>query len=212
MQDPVYLNDKHVLSRMLASETRHECQHYFNNGFQQDFDQQDRRVLAIWMRDVCQAEECQPDIFPLSIRIMDTFLSIVRTQKSQLQLLGSVALLVASKLRQTTQIPTKHLIYYTHDLITVNELKSWELLLLTTLKWDLAMITAADYLDIFIKLEDEHMSMLIEDEALRLIYECCLGKLSFQERVLFNCSHLFAKLILANITTDANITIRDTRL
>lgn len=163
---------------MLASETRQEMESYFESRLQRDFNEGDRRELAIWMRDVCQAEECQADIFPLSIQIVDKFLTFVRTKRSQLQLLGAVALLLASKLRQTRQIPAKHLIYYTQDLITLNELKTWELFVLTTLKWDLALITPVDYLDILIKrmkLDDEQLIGEIEDETLRLIHQSCLN-------------------------------------
>lgn len=177
MEDPVYLGDEHVLSRMLASETRQEMQSYFESRLQRDFSENDRRELAIWMRDVCQAEECQADIFPLSMLIVDRFLSFVRTKRTQLQLLGAVALLLASKLRQTSQIPAKHLIYYTQDLITLNELKTWELFVLTTLKWDLALITPVDYLDILLKrmkLNDDQLTSDIEEEALRMIMQCCL--------------------------------------
>jgi hypothetical protein len=179
MEDPVYLDDERVLNRMLASETRQEIESYFDLCVQKDFTESDRHELAIWMRDVCVAEECQPDVFPLSILIIDRFLSVVRTKRSQLQLLGSVALLVASKLRQTVQIPAKHLIYYTQDLITRSELRTWELFVLTTLKWDVALITPTDYLDIFIrrmKLADPQMISDIEDQAQKLIVECCLGK------------------------------------
>lgn len=179
MEDPVYLSDEHVLSRMLASETRQaeDMQSYFENRLQRDFNENDRRELAIWMRDVCQAEECQPDIFPLSMLIVDRFLSFVRTKRTQLQLLGAVALLLASKLRQTSQIPAKYLIYYTQDLITLNELKTWELFVLTTLKWDLALITPVDYLDIYIrkmKLDDDQLISDIEEETLKMINQCCL--------------------------------------
>lgn len=186
MEDPVYLKDEHVLSRMLKSEARQEMQSYFENNFQNDFTQEDRYTLADWMRDVCQSEDCQPDTFALSVQIVDRFLSLVRTKKTQLQLLGSVALLLASKLRQTQQIRAKQLIYYTRELITLNELKTWELFVLTTLKWDLALITPFDYLDIFVRRlfptnrfmqrGDEQRIADIEDEAIRLIYECCLGE------------------------------------
>lgn len=177
MEDPVYLSDEKVLSRMLISETRQELHSYFDTRMQRDFTENDRHELAVWMRDVCQAEECQPDIFPLSMLIVDRFLSFVKTKRTQLQLLGAVALLLASKLRQTNQIPAKHLIYYTQDLITLNELKTWEFFVLTTLKWDLALITPIDFLDIFIKqmkFDDEQFTSDIEDEAHRMIAQCCL--------------------------------------
>lgn len=177
MEDPVYLSDEYVLSRMLASETRQEMESYFDNRLQRDFNEDDRRELAKWMCDVCQAEDCQPDIFPLSILIVDRFLSFVRTRRTQLQLLGAVALLLASKLRQTRQIAAQQLVFYTQDLISLRELKEWELLVLTTLKWDLAFITPVDYLDILIrrmKLTDEQVICDIEEEAQRMIIECCL--------------------------------------
>lgn len=178
MEDPVYLTDVSVIKRMLASEARQEMQSYFDNRLQKDFNENDRRELAIWMRDVCLAEECQADIFPLSMQIVDKFLTFVRTKRSQLQLLGATALLLASKLRQTRQIPAKHLIYYTQDLITLNELRTWELFVLTTLKWDLALITPVDYLDILIKrmkLDDEQLISEIEEQTIRLIQQSCLN-------------------------------------
>lgn len=181
MEDPVYLSDEHVLSRMLTSEQarQEQMQSYFETKIQVDFTENDRRELASWMRDVCQAEECQPDVFPLSVLIVDRFLSCFETKRYQLQLLGAVALLLASKLRQTTQIPAKHLIYYTQDLITLNELKTWELLVVTTLKWDLAFITPVDYLDILVKrmkLDDEQLISEIEEEAQKMIVQWYLGE------------------------------------
>lgn len=179
MEDPVYLADELVLSRMLTSEARQQIDSYFDNRLQRDFNENDRRELAIWMRDVCQAEECQPDIFSLSMMIVDRFLSFVRTKRTQLQLLGSVALLLASKLRQTNQIPAQHLVYYTQDLISLRELWDWEMLVLTTLKWDLALITPVDYLDILIKRVksiDEQLISDIEQSTLQMITDSHLGK------------------------------------
>lgn len=182
MEDPVYLSDELVLRRMLDSETHHGMGSYFDSRLQKDFNENDRQELAIWMRDVCRAEECQPDIFPLSIQIVDRFLSFVRTKRSQLQLLGAVAMFTASKLRQTRIIPARNLIYYTQDLLTLQELRTWELFVLTTLKWDIALITPVDYLDILLRRvklpDDDDLTSEIEYEAHKLIHECCLGKCS----------------------------------
>lgn len=197
MEDPVYLADEKVLSRMLASESRQQLDSYFDTRIQRDFTEADRRELAVWMRDVCVAEDCQPDILPLSVAIVDRFLSFVRTKRSQLQLLGATALLLASKLRQTRQIQSKHLVYYTQDTITLHELHTWEMFVLTTLRWDLSIITPIDYLDLLIRrvskqgasvicettpdeadekaaFDDEQALCEIEDESIRLMHECCL--------------------------------------
>lgn len=176
----MYLSDEHVLSRMLASETRQELPgSYFETRLQRDFNERDRRELAKWMGDVCLAAESQPDVFPLSMLIVDRFLSFVRTKRSQLQLLGAVALLLASKLRQTKQIPAQDIIFYTKEGITLEELKTWELYVLTTLRWDLALITPVDFLDILMqrmKLDDEKLFSDIEEAAQKMIAECSLGE------------------------------------
>lgn len=180
MEDPVYLSDELVLSRMLISEKKQEIASYFDNQFQLDFNESDRRELAVWMRDVCLAEECQPDVLLLAIKIVDKFLSLVRTKRSQLQLLGSVALLLASKLRQTNHISVKLLIYYTQELVTFDELITWEFYVLTALKWDLAFVTPVDYLDILMeRLKSSHsineeLADEIQAEACELIFQCSL--------------------------------------
>lgn len=211
MEDPVYLGDERVLSRMLASESRQEMESYFESRLQRDFSEQDRRELAIWMHDVCRAEECQPDIFPLSIIIVDRFLSFVKTKRTHLQLLGAVALLLASKLRQTSQIPAKHLIYYTQDLITLDELKTWELFVLTTLKWDLTLITPVDYLDILMRrmeLTDEKLACNIEEEALRLIVECCFDyKYSLYPPSMIARACLLRAMDFPDISDDCYLTV-----
>jgi len=56
------------------------------------------------------------------MNIMDRFLSLVPIQKSQLQLLGSVCLFLASKLRQTRQLLAYRLILYTDQSITMDQL------------------------------------------------------------------------------------------
>lgn len=56
------------------------------------------------------------------MNILDRFLALVKLRKGQLQLLGSVCLFIASKLRQSKTISPQKLIYYTDWSITLNEL------------------------------------------------------------------------------------------
>ncbi len=71
---------------------------------------------------VCEEERCQDEVFPLAMNILDRFLAIVKIRKSQLQLLGSVCLFLASKLRQTLPLSAEKLILYTDRSITIDEL------------------------------------------------------------------------------------------
>lgn len=72
--------------------------------------------------EVCEEECCQDDVFPLAMNILDRFLASVKIRKNQLQLLGSVCLFLASKLRQTHPLSAEKLIVYTDKSITIEEL------------------------------------------------------------------------------------------
>lgn len=71
---------------------------------------------------VCEEECCQQEVYPLAVNILDRFLSIVKIRKSQLQLLCSVCLFLASKLRQSYPLSADKLILYTDKSITIEEL------------------------------------------------------------------------------------------
>jgi len=71
---------------------------------------------------VCEEERCQREVFPLAMNLLDRFLAVVRIRKTQLQLLGSVCLFIASKLRQSRPISPKALVQYTDWSITLEEL------------------------------------------------------------------------------------------
>ena len=68
--------------------------------------------MAHWMLEICEAEECQPEIFCLAMNYLDRFLSICKIAQSQLQLLAAVCLLVAFKVRQHQPLPASKLVEY----------------------------------------------------------------------------------------------------
>ena len=82
-----------------------------------------RKIVAEWMLEVVHEQNSQPEVFCLAMNIMDRFLCQCRIAKSQLQLLGSVCLLISSKIREACSIPGKTLITYTDYSITSEELK-----------------------------------------------------------------------------------------
>ena len=62
-------------------------------------------------------------LFALAVNVMDRFLCQCPVRKSQLQLVGSVCILIASKIREPCPIPGQTLIVYTDYSITSEELK-----------------------------------------------------------------------------------------
>lgn len=80
-----------------------------------------RELLLIWFQ-VCEEQQCQPDVYWLAVNYMDRFLSVSRITKSRLQLLGAVCLFLASKLKETLPLTVDKLVLYTDRSISYDEL------------------------------------------------------------------------------------------
>jgi len=147
IQDVSQIKDVRVLQNLLRNEERFlpETPDYIAN--QPMITANMRKIVADWMLEIVNQEHSQPEVFCLAMNIMDRFLSTLPIDKTQLQLLGSVCLLIASKIREPCPIEGKHLIIYTDYSITAEEIKEWELLVLYKLQWELSAITSMDYLD-----------------------------------------------------------------
>ncbi|XP_023220094.1 G1/S-specific cyclin-D3-like [Centruroides sculpturatus] len=145
--DPALQRDGRVLERLLSLETKHVTGRRRLLSSQVEIDAGMRKIVARWMSEVCDERCCEDVVFPLAMNYLDRFLSIVTIRKSQLQLVGAVCLLIASKLRQSLPFTSELLVYYTDYSVGVDEIRAWELLILTTLKWDVAPVVATDFVD-----------------------------------------------------------------
>lgn len=144
--DPVLLNDDRVLKNLLSEEDRFSSPVSYFECVQKDLTPDMRKIVADWMLEVCEEQKCQEEVFPLSMNYLDRFLSICPIKKSQLQLLGTACLLIASKLREPQPISAESLVFYTDNSITLPDLWRWEVLVLSKLKWDISAITPQDFL------------------------------------------------------------------
>uniref|UniRef100_A0A1B6LYJ8 Uncharacterized protein n=1 Tax=Graphocephala atropunctata TaxID=36148 RepID=A0A1B6LYJ8_9HEMI len=144
--DPVLLNDDRVLRNLLSEEDRFAANISYFERVQRELSPDMRRIVADWMMEVCEEQKCQDDIFPLSMNYLDRFLSICPIKKSQLQLLGTACLLVASKLREPRPVSAEMLVFFTDNSITLQDLWRWEVLVLAKLKWEISAVTPQDFL------------------------------------------------------------------
>ncbi|XP_063379902.1 G1/S-specific cyclin-D3 [Cydia fagiglandana] len=149
--DPVLLR-RRVLDNLLRTEERYAVTTNYFGTVQTEITPHMRRLVAEWMLEVCEDQGCQEEVFPLAVSYLDRFLSICPVGKSQVQLLGTACLLLASKLREPGSrcLPADLLVFYTANSITLADLCSWELLVLSKLKWDVAGVTAHDFLPLLL--------------------------------------------------------------
>lgn len=143
--DPTLLEDR-VLQNLLQKEERYAPNRTYFESVQWDLSPNMRKIVAEWMLEVCEEQKCQEEVFPLSMNYMDRFLSICPIRKSQLQLLGTACLLLASKLREAAPLTVELLVFYTDNSVTADDVARWEQLVVSKLKWELSAVTPGDFL------------------------------------------------------------------
>merc|ERR1719277_168109 len=104
--------------------------------------------------EVCEDQQCQPQVFFLAVSYMDRVLSSLSVKKNQFQLLASVCILLASKFSQVVPITSEQLVVYTDHSVSVEQLRMWELEVLNVLQWEISASTAHSFLDHFCNSED----------------------------------------------------------
>ena len=124
LHDQSQLNDARVLQNLLRNEHRFspEVKDYMRI-IQSEITPHMRKLVADWMLGVVHEQNSQPEVFCVAMNLLDRFLCHCCIRKSQLQLLGSVCILIGSKIREPCPIPGKTLITYTDYSITAEELK-----------------------------------------------------------------------------------------
>lgn len=153
IKDPIFL-DNRCLTNLLKAEDRDEklkISNYFST-VQKEISPVMRRVVADWVMDLCEEQNCQEEVSLLCLSYMDRFLSLVSIKKTHLQILATACLLLASKLREPNYkaLPVELLVFYTDNSITKKDLIRWELLVLSRLKWDVSTVTPLDFLELLL--------------------------------------------------------------
>ena len=71
---------------------------------------------------VCAEQQCEDEVFPLSVNYVDRVLSVLTVRRSQLQLVAAVCMLIASKFKDTQPLSAHCLVVYTDCSITLADL------------------------------------------------------------------------------------------
>ena len=125
IQDTTQIKDVRILQNLLRNEDRFlpDTPDYMKT-FQPMITPEMRKTVADWMLEIIHVQPSpQPEVFCLAMNIMDRFLCHIKIHASQLQLLGAVCILIASKIREPCPVPGRSLIEYTDYSITAEEIK-----------------------------------------------------------------------------------------
>lgn len=145
--DPNLIKDDRVLERLLKLEEHYMPGSDYFKIVQQEIKPFMRRLVVTWMFEVCEERNCEDDVFPMAVNLLDRFLSVAVIRKTQLQLLGTSCMFLASKLKEANPLTAETLVVYTDNSITLDELLNWEIMVLNKLRWDIAAIVPNDFLE-----------------------------------------------------------------
>ncbi|XP_035788125.1 G1/S-specific cyclin-D2-like [Anopheles albimanus] len=141
------IHDERIIQNLIRLErlTIPHCNYFLQ--VQQDIKPNMRKIVTTWMLEVCDEQKCEEQTFPLAVNFFDRFLCALRIDRYHLQLLGCCALLLASKIRQCQPLTVDVLSAYTDHAVSPDQIRSWELLLISKLEWNINAVTAFDYVD-----------------------------------------------------------------
>ncbi|XP_036913555.1 cyclin-A1 [Sturnira hondurensis] len=127
------------------AETRHRPKaHYLRK--QPDITDGMRRILVDWLVEVAEEYQLRAETLYLAVNFLDRFLSCMSVLRGKLQLVGTAAILLASKYEEIYPPEVDEFVYITDDTYTKRQLLRMEHLLLKVLAFDLTVPTTHQFL------------------------------------------------------------------
>ncbi|XP_048454068.1 cyclin-A1 isoform X3 [Rhincodon typus] len=112
-----------------------------------------RSILVDWLVEVGEEYNLQTETLYLAINYLDRFLSCMSVLRGKLQLVGTAAMLIASKYEEIYPPEIDEFVYITDDTYTKKQLLRMEHLLLKVLSFDMTVPTVNQFLTQFLKEE-----------------------------------------------------------
>uniref|UniRef100_A0A8C5P607 Cyclin A1 n=1 Tax=Jaculus jaculus TaxID=51337 RepID=A0A8C5P607_JACJA len=127
------------------AEMRHRPKaHYMRK--QPDITEGMRTILVDWLVEVGEEYKLRTETLYLAVNFLDRFLSCMSVLRGKLQLVGTAAILLASKYEEIYPPEVDEFVYITDDTYTKRQLLRMEHLLLKVLAFDLTVPTTNQFL------------------------------------------------------------------
>ncbi|XP_061703020.1 cyclin Dx [Syngnathoides biaculeatus] len=147
------VSGRRVIQRLLHVQERYAPSPLYVSLIQQEPERRDE--LAKWTLQVCCDCGCDEAVFPLSVSLIDRFLSVTLSTPISLYCLASACILIASKLSECDNISSDALCATAECNFLPINLREMERIVLATLRWDTAAVTPQDFLPHFLALLEE---------------------------------------------------------
>jgi len=108
-----------------------------------------RMILMDWMIEVHLKYRLRPETLHLTVNLVDRYLSKVDINRKRLQLVGVVAMFIASKFEEITPPELKDWVYITDNAYTQDDVLRMECSMLQVLSFEIVVPTAAHFFDHF---------------------------------------------------------------
>ncbi|XP_060105642.1 G2/mitotic-specific cyclin-B3 [Heteronotia binoei] len=169
---------KDIFNYMREREEKFLIPDYMEN--QPDITEDMRAILVDWMVEVQENFELTHETLYLAVKLMDHYLVKMTSMRDKLQLIGSTAILIASKFEERCPPCVDDFLYICDDAYKREELISMEMSILQTLHFDINIPVAYRFLRRFAKCSQATMETLT---LARFICELTLQEYDFvQER------------------------------
>lgn len=113
---------------------------------QTDINYSMRSILVDWLVEVAEEYKLMEQTLYLTVNYIDRFLSCMSVMRGKLQLVGTACMLIASKFEEIYPPEVSEFVYITDDTYTAKQVLRMEHLILKTLKFDLSVPTALNFL------------------------------------------------------------------
>ena len=116
---------------------------------QPDINDSMRAILVDWLVEVSEEYRLQSETLCLAVNYIDRYLSFMPVVRSRLQLVGTAAMLIASKYEEIYPPEITKFIYITDDTYTEQQVSRMVKLLLKILSFDLFAPSALSFINLY---------------------------------------------------------------
>jgi hypothetical protein len=127
-------------------EGHHLPRHNYMDG-QADLNPKMRAILVDWLVEVHMKYKLRLETLFLTVNLIDRSLDQRQTMRQKLQLVGVAAMLLASKFEEINPPEISDLIYITDNAYTKEDILQMEVVILTDLKFNICVPTAAHFME-----------------------------------------------------------------